>query len=92
MAALGGDADDDAVGEHLRPAGDRRAVASRLADHRRRLAGDRRLVDRGDALDDLAVGGDEVAGLAHDEVALGQIGGRHPLLGAVRTQASRLGL
>ena len=62
--------DDDPVGEHLRAAGDRRAVAAGLADHRRGLAGDGRLVDRGDALDDLAVGGDEVARLADDEVAL----------------------
>ena len=35
-----------------------RAVAAGLADHRRRLAGDRRLVDAGDALDDVAVAGD----------------------------------
>ena len=46
----------------LRAAGDGRAVAAGLADHRRRLAGDRRLVDRADALDDLAVGGDHLAG------------------------------
>ena len=72
VAPLGGDPDDDPVREHLGAAGDRRAVAAGLADHRGRLAGDRRLVDRGDALDDLAVGGDEVAGLADDEVALGQ--------------------
>ena len=41
----------------------------------RRLAGDRRLVDRGDAFDDLAVGGDEVAGLTDDEVALCEVDG-----------------
>ena len=34
------------------------AVAAGLADHRRGLAGDRRLVDAGDALDDVAVAGD----------------------------------
>ena len=39
-----------------------RAVAAGLADHRRRLAGDRRLVDAGDALDDVAVARDELAG------------------------------
>ena len=53
----GGDAHLDPVGEHLRAAGDGRAVAAGLADDRRGFAGDRRLVDRGDALDHLAVGG-----------------------------------
>ena len=53
---------DDLVGEHTGAAGDGRAVAARLADHRRGLAGDRRLVDDGDALDDVAVAGDHLAG------------------------------
>ena len=64
-----GDAHADPVGEHLRAAGDRRAVAAGFADDRRRFAGDRRLVDRGDALDDLAVGRDDVAGLDQHDVA-----------------------
>ncbi len=72
LAGIGGDAHADAVGEHLGAAGDRRAVAARLADDRRRLAGDGRLVDRGDALDDLAVAGDELAGLDQNHVALAQ--------------------
>ena len=58
-----GDADADPVGEHLRAAGDRRAVATGLANDRSRLAGDRRLIDGGDAFDHLAVRGDEVASL-----------------------------
>ena len=62
----GGDLDDDPVGQHLGAAGDRAAVAAALADHRRRLAGDGRLVDAGDAVDDVAVAGDHVAGLADD--------------------------
>ena len=37
----------------------------RLADDRGRLAGDRRLVDGGDALDDVAVAGDHLAGGHH---------------------------
>ena len=45
------------------------AVAARLADDRRRLAGDRRLVDRRDAFDDVAVAGDDLAG---DDHALGR--------------------
>ena len=65
----GGDAHQDLVGEHARAAGDRRAVAAALADHRRRFAGDRRFVDRGHAVDDLAVGRDQVAGLDQDEIA-----------------------
>ncbi len=52
LARLRRDPHDDLVREHTRAAGDRGAVATRLADHRRRLAGDRRLVDRRDALDD----------------------------------------
>ena len=55
---FGGDADDEPVGEHPRAAGDRAAVAAALADDRRALAGDGALVDRGDALDDLAVARD----------------------------------
>ena len=68
-ARLLGDAHDDPVGQHPRAAGDRAAVAARLADDRGRLAGDRRLVDRGDALHDVAVARDQVAGLAHHQVA-----------------------
>ena len=49
------DAHDDPVGQHARAAGHRREVAAGLADDRRRFAGDRALVDRGDAFDDLAV-------------------------------------
>ena len=41
----------------------------------RRLAGDRRLVDRGDALDHRAVAGDHLAGLDDDDVAAAQLGG-----------------
>ena len=71
--------DDEPVREQPRAAGDRRAVAAGLADHRRRLAGDRRLVDRADALDDLAVGGNDLARLDDDDVAALQLGRRHLL-------------
>ena len=70
-ARLLGDLDHDAVGEHARAAGDRAAVAARLADDRGRLAGDRRLVDGGDALDDRPVAGDRLARLDDHAVALG---------------------
>ncbi len=48
---LARDAHDEPVGQHARAAGDRREVAAGLADHRRRFAGDRALVDRRDAFD-----------------------------------------
>ena len=72
LAGLARDPHHDAVGQHLGAAGHRRAVAAALADHRRRLAGDGRLVHRGDAFDDLAVAGDHLAGLDDHQVALAQ--------------------
>ena len=77
LARLLRDLDHEPVREQPRAAGDGRAVAAGLADHRRRLAGDRRLVDRADALDDLAVGRDDLAGLDDHDVAALQLGGRH---------------
>ena len=73
LPRLLGDLDDEPVGEQLRPARDRRAVAARLADHRCRLAGDRRLVDGADALDHLAVGRDDLSRLDDDDVAALQL-------------------
>ena len=76
-----------------------RAVAAGLADDGRRLAGDRRLVDRRDALDDGAVAGDHLAGLDDHDVAAAQLGGglasvpsrsRATVVGAHRAQ--RVGL
>ena len=64
LARLLGDAHHEPVGQQPRAAGDRAAVAARLADDRSRLAGDRRLVHRADALDHVAVARDQVAGLA----------------------------
>ena len=87
-----GDAHHDPVGEHGGAAGDGRAVAAGLADDGRGLAGDRRLVDRGDAFDDLAVGRDEVAGLDQDDVAGPQVERRDRLIPSLRSvgSASRL--
>ena len=53
LPGVGRDLDDDAVRQDHRAAGDRGTVAAGFADDRRRLAGDRRLVDGGDALDDV---------------------------------------
>ena len=66
---LGGDPDDDPVGEHHGAAGDRAPVAAGLADHRGGLAGHRGLVDGGHALDDVTVAGDPLPGLHDDHVA-----------------------
>ena len=60
---------DDLVREHPGPARDRGAVAAALADDRCRLARDGGLVDRGDALDHVAVAGDHLPGGHHAEVA-----------------------
>ena len=104
LAGSGGDRDHDPVGEHPRSSGHARAVAAGLADHRRALAGDRRLVDRGHALDDLAVGRNDltdlddhaVAGLELGRGDLGRLAsGLEPKGDRVltrRPQALRLGL
>ena len=88
---LGGDAHLDPVRDHLRAAGHRRAVAAALADDRRGFAGDRRFVDRGDALDHLAVARDEVAGLDQHDVALLELGRGNGLPLGVRGVGQPLG-
>ena len=55
LARIRRDLDDDAVRENARAARHRRPVAAGLADDRGRLAGDRRLVDGRDPLDDRSV-------------------------------------
>ena len=61
--------DDDLVGEDAGAAGDSSAISTGLADHGRGLAGDRGLVDRRDAFDDLAVGREQDSRPDNDEVA-----------------------
>ena len=63
-----GDAHAYPVGQHLRAAGDGRAVAAGFANDRRRFTGDGGFVDRSHALDHLAVGRDDVAGFDQDDV------------------------
>ena len=75
FARVDGDAHDQPVGQHARAAGHGGEIAAGLADHRRRLAGDRALVDRGDAFDHLAVERDRVARLDQDDGALPQLVG-----------------
>ena len=73
LAGIGRDAHHDPVGQHARAAGDGGEVAAGFADHRRGFAGDRALVDRGDAFDHLAIGRDHVAGLDQYHVAPAQV-------------------
>ena len=79
LSGLLRDLDHEAVREQPGAARDRRAVTARLADHRSGLAGDRGLVHRAHALDDLAVCGDDLARLDHHDVAAPQLRGRHLL-------------
>ena len=88
LAGLLRDFDDDLVGGHARAAGDGAAVAAGLADHGRGLAGDRGLVDGGDALDHGAVAGDQLARGHDHDVAARELGGG--LRGAVAEHSDRL--
>ena len=99
MPGLLGDLDEDFVRQHARTARDRAAVAAGLADDGCGLAGDRGLVDRGDALDHRAVTGDQLTGLDDYDIALAELGGlldrpvlkpRHGLL-AHSAECVRLG-
>ena len=87
-----GDAHADPVGQHLRAAGHGRAVAAGFADDRRRFAGDRGLVDRRDALDHLAVGGNGVAGLDQHDVADLEAGARQRACSPAVRAGQQLGL
>ena len=69
LALCGGDEDRDGDCDHPRARRDGRAVAARLADHRRAFAGDGGFVDTGDAFNDFAVGRDEIAGFDQHEIA-----------------------
>ena len=68
LARVGGNADLDPVRQDPGPAGHRAPVAAGFPDHRRRLARDGRFVHRGRTLDDLTVGGDDLAGGDHHDV------------------------
>ena len=76
---VGGDANHDPVGEHEGAARHTGAVAAGLPDDGGRLAGDRRLVDRRDALDDLPVARNDLPG-QHEHGVPGLQRGRGNLL------------
>ena len=72
LAGVGGDADDQPVGEDARAAGHGAAVAAAFADDGRAFARDGALVHRRDAFDDLAVCRDDVAGFHQEQITLAQ--------------------
>ncbi len=88
FAGIHVDAHDDPVREHASAAGHGVEVASRGANDRSALAGDRAFVDRRCALDHLAVAGDEVTLYNENDIALAQAVRRHRHLRGV---ALRLG-
>ena len=73
FARLGGYLDDDPVRQYFRTARHGTLVSARFADHRSRLARDGALVDRGKALDDLAVGRNRISCGAFEHIALFQL-------------------
>ena len=89
FALIDGDANDEPVREHARPAGHRTEVAAGFANHRCRFARDRRLVDRRHALDHLAVGRDVVPGFDDEGVALAQRRGLDERVGGTRMLCTR---
>ena len=67
-------------------AGHRRAVAAGFANHGRRFAGNGRFIDGSDALDDLAIAGNELAGDHRPRHRRCATWSRAPVLGSVREQ------
>ena len=64
------------------------SVAAGLANHRRGFAGDRRFIDDGDAFDDLAVAGNDLARLDDDAIARPEVG-RRDLSRSIRSARRR---
>jgi hypothetical protein len=75
-----GDLHDDPVRQHRGAASNRGPVTAGLADDRRGLAGDGRLVHRGDTFHHVPVPGDDLARLDHHVVAERQHRARYRLL------------
>lgn len=73
-------ADDDPVREHHGAARDGASVSAGFADDGRRLAGDGGFVHAGQALDDVAVAGDQIPSFADDDVPHFEVGAVHQFL------------
>ncbi len=89
LAGIGRDLHLHPVRKYARSAGHRRAVAACFANHRRRLACDRRLVHRRHAFHDLAIAGNKLARLHQHHVSATQFRARHRLCFSVGKQAVR---
>ena len=89
LAGIRRDPHANPVGQHPCAPGDGGTVATGFADDGRGLTGDRRLVHARDALDDLAVAGDQLAGLDQHEVACAERAARYRLTSAVGSAAER---
>ena len=86
----GGDLHLDEIGKNRGAAGHRRPIAPGFADHGRGFAGDRRFVDRGDAFENLAVAGNDLAGLDQNDIVQLEVERVHDLNAAV--QVVRIGI
>ena len=74
LAGVGRDFYFDEVTQNTRTAGNSRAIAAGLANHRGRLSGDGRFVDRCHTLDDFSIAGDKFSGGNGNHVAGAQLG------------------
>ncbi|MCY1403944.1 hypothetical protein D9M71_191400 [compost metagenome] len=83
LARVGGDPHQQPVGHQPCIAGNGRAVAAGLTNHRCRLTGNRRFVDRCDTFEHFAVTGDHLPGFDTHHITFAQAGGRHYLKGAI---------
>ena len=92
VARLRGDADLQPVRHNGGAAGDGAEVAAALPDHGGGLAGDGGLIHRGDALNDLAVVGNDLAGADQDHIALLQLAGGDDGLSAILVEQVCLGI
>ena len=72
LARIGGNPDDDRVGNDRGPAGYGASVASRLAYHRSRFAGYGRFVHQCRSGDNLTIAGDQLMGLHEDIIVLAE--------------------
>jgi hypothetical protein len=86
-----GNAHLDFIRKNPRSTSNRRTISAGFADDRRRLARDRRLVDRRHTFDDLAVSRNEVANGDDDDVSGAQFRTGHDLHAAVTLQTVGLG-
>ncbi len=69
-AFLDGDTNDNAVAQHAGATRHRAPIAAAFANHRGRFASDGGFINTGDSLNDIAIGGNNVARFADDEVSL----------------------